>query len=93
MASIKISPDQVRSVAGQFQSKSQETGTMVQQLQTAVNSMQSEWQGMASQRFYNDYTQWNQQMQKYVQVLADIGNELTRIANTLEQTDQQLAGK
>jgi WXG100 family type VII secretion target len=55
--------------------------------------MESEWQGLSSQRFYSDYTQWNQQMQKYVQTLSDIGNELTRIANTLEGVDQQLAGK
>lgn len=93
MASIKISPDLVRTVAGQFQQKSQDTGTMVQQLQSAVKGMESEWQGLSSQRFFSDYTQWSQQMQKYVQTLADIGNELTRIANTLEQTDQQLAGK
>ena len=93
MASIKISPDQVRTVAGQFQQKSQDTSTMVQQLQSAVKGMESEWQGLSSQRFYSDYTQWNQQMQKYVQTLADIGTELTKIANTLEGVDQQLAGK
>lgn len=93
MARIKISPDQVRSVAGQFRSKSQESGTMAQQLTSAVKGMEAEWEGMAAQRFYGDFTQWQQQMNKYVELLSGIATELDRIANTIEQTDQQLAGK
>jgi WXG100 family type VII secretion target len=93
MARIKISPDQVRNVASQFRQKSQESGTMASQLQSAVKGMESEWEGMAAQRFYGDYTAWNQQMQKYVELLSSIATELDRIANTIEQTDQQLAGK
>lgn len=91
MGRIKISPEQVRGVAGQFRSKSQESATMAQQLGSAVDGMQSEWEGMAAQRFYGDFTQWKQQMQKYVELLNGIATELDRIANTIEQTDQQLA--
>jgi len=93
MARIKISPEQVRQVASQFRSKSQESGTMAQQLSSAVKGMEAEWEGMAAQRFYGDFTQWQQQMNKYVELLAGIGTELDRIANTIEQADQQLAGK
>lgn len=93
MGRIKISPEQVRSVAAQFRSKSSESGSMAQQLASAVDGMQAEWEGMAAQRFYTDFTQWKAQMQKYVELLNGIGTELDRIANTIEQTDQQLAGR
>jgi WXG100 family type VII secretion target len=90
--SIRINPDQVRGVASQFRQKSQESASMCQQLQTAVKGMEGEWQGMSAQRFYSDYTQWNQQMLKYVDLLNGIASELDKIATTLETTDQQLAG-
>jgi len=90
---IRISPDQVRGVASQFRGKSQESGTMAQQLTSAVNGMQAEWEGMAAQKFYSDFTQWQQQMTKYVDLLNGIASQLDSIANTIEQTDQQLAGR
>jgi len=91
MGRIKISPEQVRSVAGQFRSKSQESGAMVQQLSSAVKGLEADWEGMSAQRFYGDFQQWQQQMNKYVELLAGISGELERVANTIEQTDQQLA--
>ena len=78
MATIKISPDHVRSVASQFRQKSSESGNMVSQLKSAVSGMESEWEGMAKQRFFNDYTSWTQQMQKYVEMLDGIATELDR---------------
>lgn len=93
MATIRISPDQVRNVANQFKQKSTESTSMANQLQGSVNGLEAEWAGMAKQRFYSDFTEWKQQMQKYAELLNSIGTELERIANTLETTDQQLAGK
>ncbi len=93
MGRIKISPEQVKSVASQFRSKSQESGTMAQQLTSAVKGMEAEWEGMAAQRFYSDFTQWQQQMNKYVDLLNGIATQLDSIADTLGGIDQQLAGK
>jgi len=90
---IAISPEQARDVARQFKQKSQESLTMRNQLDSAVRGIQSQWEGAASQRFYTDFETWKQQMQNHVELLNTIGLELDRIANTLEQTDQQLAGR
>lgn len=90
---ILIQPDQVRGVATQFRQKSQESGTMASQLQSAVKGMETEWSGMAAERFYSDYTSWNQQMQKYVELLNGIAAELDRIANGMELRDRELSTK
>ena len=90
---IAISPEQVREVARQFKTKSQESLTMRSQLDSSVKGIQSQWEGAASQRFYTDFETWKQHMQNHVELLNSIGLELDRIANTIEQTDQQLAGR
>lgn len=90
---IAISPEQVRSVATQFKSKGQESEAMVQQLGSAVDGLQSQWEGMAAQRFMGDFQQWRTNMKNYSQLLNEIGMQLERIANTLETTDQNLAGR
>jgi WXG100 family type VII secretion target len=89
---IAIAPEQVRSVAAQFKSKSQESEAMVQQLGSGVSGLQSQWEGMAAQRFMSDFEQWKVNMKRYAELLNSIGLDLERIANALEATDQQLAG-
>ncbi len=88
---ITISPDQVRSVASQFKAKGNESDGMVQQLSSAVKSLEAQWEGMAAQKFKGDFEQWMVNMKKYAALLNDIGLHLDKIANTLETTDQQLA--
>jgi WXG100 family type VII secretion target len=90
---IKINPQHVRTVAGQFKQKSGESSSMASQLQSAVNGMEAEWEGLAKERFYGDFTQWYKQMQQYAQLLEGIGNELTGIANRIEEADRTAAGK
>jgi WXG100 family type VII secretion target len=88
---ITISPDQVRSVASQFKAKGNESDGMVQQLSSAVRSLESQWEGMAAQKFKSEFETWAVDMKKYATLLNDIGLQLDKIANTLETTDQQLA--
>lgn len=90
---IIINPGDVRNVASQFRQKSSESSAMASQLQSAVNGMEAGWAGLAKERFYGDFTQWYQQMQKYAELLSGIGSELDRIANGLEDADRALAGK
>ena len=93
MVRIAITPDQVRGVSNQFKQKSQESLNMASQLDSAVKNIQSQWEGMASQRFYTDFETWKQQMQKHAELLNNIGLELDRIANTMEEADRAAAGR
>jgi WXG100 family type VII secretion target len=88
MARIKITPEQVRQVANQFKSESQQSQQMVSRLQQQVNSMQPEWEGMTSQRFYADFQQWQTTMRQFVELLQGIGTELDQIATRFETVDR-----
>ncbi len=89
MARIRITPEQVRQVAGQFAQAANQSQEMVTRLTNAVNSMQPEWEGMTSQRFYSDFQQWSSQMARFVELLNGINTQLSQIADRFAAADQQ----
>ncbi|MEI6776382.1 MAG: WXG100 family type VII secretion target [Chloroflexales bacterium] len=88
MSRIKVTPQQIRSAAGQFKSSSQQSNDMVSRLTQQMNGMQSEWEGMASQKFFQDFQQWKGTMTQFVALLNDIGGQLDAIATRFEQADR-----
>jgi WXG100 family type VII secretion target len=76
-------------VAGQFAQAASQSQDMVTRLTNAVNSMQPEWEGMTSQRFYSDFQQWSQQMTRFVELLNSISRQLNQIADRFAAADQQ----
>ncbi len=89
MPRIRIDPQQVRTVAQTFKQKSQESQQMIAQLETQINNMQAEWEGMAAQKFYGDFEQWRASMKQFTQLLEGIGQQLEQIANTMAAADGQ----
>lgn len=89
MARIRITPEQVRGVASQFSQAANQSQEMVSRLTNAINSMQPEWEGMTSQRFYSDFQQWSAQMTRFVELLNGIGQQLNQIADRFAAADQQ----
>jgi WXG100 family type VII secretion target len=89
MAKIQITPEQVRQVASQFAQSASQSQDMVSRLTNAVNSMQPEWAGMTSQRFYSDFQQWSTQMTKFVELLNSVNTQLNQIADRFATADQQ----
>jgi WXG100 family type VII secretion target len=86
MARIDITPEQVRQVASQFKTESQQSQQMVSRLQQQINGLQ--WEGMTSQRFYADFQQWQATMHRFVELLQGIGMELDQIATRFETADR-----
>jgi len=89
MARIKITPDQVRQVASQFSQAAGQSQELVSRLTNAINSMQPEWEGMVSQRFYSDFQQWSTQMKQFTELLNSINTQLNQIADRFAAADQQ----
>ena len=89
MARIKITPEQIREVAKQFSQSGTQSQEMVTRLTNTINGMQSDWEGMTSQRFYGDFQQWSGQMSKFVELLNSISTQLSQIADRFSSADQQ----
>lgn len=88
MARIKITPDQVRQVGNQFKQASQQSQEMVGQLQSTMSGMEGEWEGLAKERFYQEFQQWRTSMNQFVELLNGIGQQLDAIATRFEAADQ-----
>jgi WXG100 family type VII secretion target len=86
---IKITPEQIRSVATQFSQAGTQSQDLVSRLTNTVNGMQPEWEGMTSQRFYADFQSWSSQMTKFVELLNGISTQLNQIADRFAIADQQ----
>ncbi|MNC80411.1 hypothetical protein D3C75_1331920 [compost metagenome] len=54
-----------------------------------MESMNSQWEGMTSQNFYERYETDKQNMNTYVQMLEDVAKELESIATRFREADQQ----
>jgi WXG100 family type VII secretion target len=89
MVRIKITPEQVRQVAAQFAQAASQSEEMVARLTNAINSMQPDWEGMTSQRFYNDFQHWSAQMKQFIELLRGINTQLEQIAARFAAADQQ----
>jgi len=89
MARIKVSPEQVRQVAGQFRQASQQSQEITNNLNRTMSSLQPEWEGLTQQRFYAEYEQWRTAMNQFVQLLNNIGQQLDAVAEKFAATDAQ----
>jgi WXG100 family type VII secretion target len=87
MSQIRISPDQVRQMSGQFRQASQDSQNILGNLTNAVNNMQGEWEGMTQQRFFQEFEQWKASMSQFTQLLDSVSQQLDALAARFETVD------
>ena len=88
MVRIKVTPEQVRQVSGEFKRASGDSQQLVSRLQQAVNNLQPDWEGMTQQKFYSDFQQWQTSMRNFVELLNSISQQLDAIAARFEAADK-----
>ncbi len=88
MVRIRITPQQVRKVGGDFHKASQESADMVTKLKAAIDGLGQEWEGMTKERFYQEFAQWQTSMRQFVDLLEGVGKQLDVIADRFEAVDR-----
>ncbi len=81
---------QIRSVGDQFTRASQDSQTLLTNLQNLVTNLQGSFTGVAAQRFYSHFSDQATQLRTYVHLYEDIGTELKQLADRIESFDQAL---
>lgn len=87
MGRIKVTPDQIRQMSAQFKQAGEQSRQMLSTLNTTVDGMQPEWEGMTQQRFFQEYEQWKASMTQFAQQLEDISQQLDTVAARFETVD------
>ncbi|MES9741106.1 WXG100 family type VII secretion target [Bacillus sp. BK006] len=84
---ILVSPDELEKVAKQFKAASDQNQQASTKLSQTVSAMNSQWDGMTSERFFHDFEQSKKQMKQYTQLLEQVSTELKQIAQRFRQAD------
>lgn len=97
MALIKVTSEDLASVASQLNSGSEEIDSQLTTMRGLVQSLvASNWQGAASTAFDNLYQQWNTSAANLREALDGIsrlvGNAAAAYANTEQQIQQSMHG-
>jgi len=89
MARILITPEEMDQIAKQFLDGASQSEQLTSKLNSAISSLQSQWDGATQSKFIQRYEVDKKNMQTYIENLKAISEELKTIANRFRQADQQ----
>ncbi|MFL2101358.1 WXG100 family type VII secretion target [Mycobacteroides abscessus] len=93
MAQIKLTPEELRTSAVKYTNGSTDIDNVLSILTSAQETIRENWEGTAFESFDNQFTELKPKIQEFSQLLQDINTQLNSVADTIEQTDQDIAGK
>ncbi|OMF11852.1 hypothetical protein BK131_20495 [Paenibacillus amylolyticus] len=89
MTQIKVTPEQLETVSGQFAQAYQQLSGFMSTLDSKMSVMRSNWDGMERERFYNDYSTAQGTMKSVLELVLSIQSELKKIAERFRTTDEE----
>lgn len=94
MANIQtFSPDQARSVAGSIKNKGNNAKTLFDQLGKEINAVEGWWQGDSSRAFIEEFNELKPSLDKLVDIVDKISQNLNKIADIKEQSERDIASQ
>lgn len=90
-ARITITPEELRTASTNFATKAGEIRELLEYLRSEVNRLESTWDGAAQDQFFMTYEEMSKTLDQFPEVVDGISQQLSAVAQTLEETDQALA--
>ncbi|KOP64860.1 hypothetical protein AMS62_06065 [Bacillus sp. FJAT-18019] len=90
MNTIRITPDQVITIAAQFDQSSKLIQQMNDNLINQILSLECVWDGIAKQQFYHDFHTARKDMEQFVSLTSSISFELNHIAHKFMLADSEI---
>ena len=87
---ITITPEELRTSSTNFATKAGEIREILEYLKQEVDNLETTWQGAAQSQFFQQYEEMQSTLNQFPDVLDGISSQLTTVATTLEDTDEQL---
>lgn len=90
---IKLTPEELRTSARRYSEGSNTIEDILNQLKSEQQVIDANWKGAAWERFDQQFQNLAPQVQQFSQLLEDIYQQLLSVADTIEQTDQDIASQ
>lgn len=92
MANIRISPDQMRTRAGEFRNEAASVGDSITAMDRLLGQLQEEWEGEASRSYANRYqSELRPSFQRAQEMINEIAQALDKTAQEMQDMDQRIA--
>lgn len=88
---IRITPDQMRSRAGQYRGEASNVQEVISNMDNLLNQLQSEWEGAAAESYASRFAELRPGFIKAKDLIEEIAQALDATAQTLEETDSSIA--
>ncbi|MBN1872644.1 MAG: WXG100 family type VII secretion target [Anaerolineae bacterium] len=90
MVEITVAPERLESVARTFDAKKNDTESMISTLRSTMNDLNSDWDGVAQNKFYAEWDEMLPKMNQFTDLLGEIASELRRIAREFRELDENV---
>ena len=90
---IRLTPEQMHKRAGEYREQAAKFNEVITRMDTLLTSLQSEWEGAASESYAARYQELKPSFVKTEELIGDIALKLDQAATIYEQTDTDIAGQ
>jgi 6 kDa early secretory antigenic target len=88
---IRVTPEQLQSIAGQLNSGASNIESINSQLQSQVAPLGSDWAGVAQARFHELWAEWQRSSRGIQEALHGISGLMTQASANYADTEQAVA--
>ena len=93
MAQIKLTPEELRTSAQKYTQGSEEVTQVLNNLTNEQAVIADNWDGSAFDSFEAQFNELSPKIKEFAQLLQDINAQLVKVADIVEQTDQDIAAQ
>ena len=93
MSEIKLRADEARDVASHIKTESSTAKDQMQSLRDYLGNLSDSFTGQAATAFDSTFNEWKSGADQMLDGLEQLGEFLNQAANTIEDTDSQIAGQ
>ena len=93
MARIKLTPEELRASAQRYTDGAENVNQVLSSLTNEQAIISENWAGSAFQSFEEQFNELSPKIKEFAQLLQDINAQLVKVADIVEQTDQDIAAQ
>jgi len=93
MARIKLNPEELRASAQRYTDGAENVNQVLSSLTNEQAIISENWEGSAFQSFEEQFNELSPKIKEFAQLLQDINAQLVKVADIVEQTDQDIAAQ
>ena len=90
---LKVTPEELQNTANQFKSYQQTLQTAYLQMSNAVRSLDTTWNGEASEQFKTQFEAMYKNLSQTEEKMTDAIDELTKAAGVYEEVENSIKGQ